>query len=366
MPRRFHAPSLALLLAAAPLGLAAQQSPRPATPADTFGIIVGTVRASGTDQPIPFARVSAGDRQREVLASADGTFRLQGVAGGARALSVRQIGYEPGGTAVVVDGTRGAPPSSMLVVALARLPIMLDTIVIASGACTAKGFANAADAPIVQRILQQVAINAEQYIGLLAKYPVSVTFARRRWVVSASGTTNGVLTDTLTQIQSTTLYEPGSVLDLKTDGEGKTTFHITLPAFGSLASPVFQDHHCFRYAGTDSVLGHRLYRIDFVPTADVKTADVAGSIYLDRDTYVLRHARFQLVNVPAAEGDFRDLEATTSYREISPFFIVNGGLDATRKLLNAKLSTGERLVEGLQADRFISYKFLDAKPSPVP
>jgi hypothetical protein len=347
----------------APAGLAGQdQTSRAIAPADTFGVVVGTVKSRGTEQPVPFARVSLGDTHNEVLAAADGSFRLQGVRGGTHTVNARQIGFEPLAAHVVVDGAGGATPST-IVLTMSRLPMMLDTVkVIAGGACTTKGFASAANAPMVQQLFQQVALNAEQYLALLAKYPVSVSFARRVWLVSASGAISGERTDTLTQRQGTRPYAPGAVAELRTDAQGKPDFHVIVPAFGSLGSPVFQDHHCFRYAGTDSILGHRLYRIDFVPTIDITTTDVAGSIYLDKESLMLRYARFRITNLPTAGLGFTDFEATTSYREIAPYFVVNGGLDGSRQLQNMKTADGEQITEGRQSDRFISSKFLGAKP----
>ncbi len=81
-----------------------------------------------------------------------------------------------------------------------------------------------------------------------------------------------------------------------------------------MAEPAFQAAHCVRYAGTDTAAGHPVHRVDFVPTARVKTPDSAGALYLDAATGLLRRGHFRLVQLPAPGTFFTTFEVTTVRR----------------------------------------------------
>jgi len=354
------------VLVAGPVHIAqAQGTMNARAAADTFGVVIGVARSGETDQPVPLARASIEGRDGDVQARGDGTFRLRGLPTGHYSLLVRQIGFLPSRIGVDVDGAVAAAAPSV-VVRLERLPILLGTIrVAAGGACTGSGFTHVGDVSDADVLLQQLAINVDQYRNLARQFPVTRAYVRRRWLVTSRGATIQDRTDTVTHnpAEATSQgYAPGRILERQVDAEGNESYHASLPGFGALGSRSFQDHHCFRYAGTDSANGQRRYRIDFVPTADVTVPDVDGSIYLDAKSFMLRNARFRIVNLPSKGLTFQNVETMVTFREVVPFFVIDDGLEATQRMKNVRTSDGEAVVEGRQSDRLIDVHFIGAKP----
>jgi len=319
---------------------AAQAQSVGAAAADSSGVVTGRIRDRETDQPISFARATLDGGPTEVLANRDGSFRIQGILSGRHLLVVRQIGFVPEEVVVVVGRSTGRQD---VLVTLRHIAIDLDTVrVVAGSACTVPGSADTGNAPTLRLLFEQVAANVEQNRAIARRYPVTLIYLRRRWQE----------TDMLSVVQEKTdsvihrptdapgrPYTPGEVITGKVDSLGHESLSIALPGIGVVSAPAFLDHHCFRYAGVDSLLGHKMYRIDFVPTADVQGPDVDGTIYLDTQSFMLRRVRIHLVNLPK-EVPFRDLEATATFRDIAPFFTVNDSLETTQQMVGLKQGSG--------------------------
>jgi len=352
------------MLFSAPYRMFAQQPSPRIVWVDSAGRISGIVRSSETGAPVPFARVAIQPLGREVLARGDGTFRIPEVSPGSHTLLVRQIGFAPARVEVVAR-REPLPPMApeLLVVRVSMLPYELDTVVVvARGACTRRGFVDPDASPAVQHLLDQVSLNAEQMRTLIETYPLSSTIATRKWHVLSSGESFAIRDDTATRRSDAyASYTPGAVFSERKDTDGRSSYELVLPSFVDIGTAAFKEHHCFRFVGRDSVEGVGLYRIDFVPTADVQAPDVSGELYLDRRTLLLRFARFRLVNLPN-KFNFRDVETWATFRELYPYFVAAHELEVTQRLVNVRTPDGQRLVEGRQSDRLISHRFLGAIP----
>ena len=339
----------------------------PVVRVDSAGRISGIVRSSLTGVPIPFARITLQPSGLEVLARADGTFVIPDVDDGKHAVVVRQIGFAPARAELTaMREPRGADALEALVIQLTVLPFVLDTVhVVARGACTKRGFADADASPTVRAILDQVALNAEQYRLLVQTYPIELTYVSHQWLVTSDGDPFRSHEDTVAKnSQSQPHYEPGRVLERKENAQGEPSYLVRLPGFGDYGEAAFQQYHCFRYAGLEQLGGEgdQLYRVDFEPTSDVETTDVAGSLYLDPRTYLVRRTHERVVKLPDKGPHFRDVDFWATFRELRPFFVVPYELEGTQTLINVRADDGRRLTQGRQSDRLVSHRFVGANP----
>jgi hypothetical protein len=329
--------------------------------ADSLATIEGTVRYAENGRPMPFARVALDDRVESIIAGYDGVFRLKNVTAGKRVLLVRQIGFVPQRLELTIEpGTAPTP----VTVSLARLPIRLDTVVVAARGCSGRGLTGNEGGADVQELFRQVDANAAQYREAAQQHPIEVAYERIKWLATSKGVIVQEVVDTIRHRmgENDPVYKPGSVVQPRELPDGRRTWSVVLPGFASMAASEFQEHHCFKYAGVDTASGARQYRVDFIPTADVKTPDVAGSLFLDASSLVLRSAVFRLVNLRTKEATFSGVEALVSFVEVVPFFVVHDGLNATQQIRNMRTTRGDPITEWRQIDRLMEHRFLNAVP----
>jgi hypothetical protein len=92
-----------------------------------------------------------------------------------------------------------------------------------------------------------------------------------------------------------------------------------LVQFQDLANPKFEETHCFWIAEADQPNDpHALVRIDFRPASAMQEPDVEGSVYLDPDRYVVKHAVFHLTYPNRAIPPLRDWTYYSWFREVVP------------------------------------------------
>ena len=187
--------------------------------------------------------------------------------------------------------------------------------------CGAPGAPDSAVDPALAGIFAQVRENADRFRMLLEAYPFR--YRRLETVVLRSdpGEDSTLSVDT-TEYESRARhpYRVGHVVYVDKDSHGHPVRLMYLPSFRDLADSTFLGTHCFQYAGTES-LGpmHTTpgLRIDFRPADSIRAPDVAGSIYLDSASLIIRKAVFRLVNARALHLSALGLTVTTTYRQIA-------------------------------------------------
>src|SRR5262245_43077381 len=96
-----------------------------------------------------------------------------------------------------------------------------------------------------------------------------------------------------------------------------------------LGSETFIANHCFRLAGTDTIAGQELIRIDFEPATRINTADMAGSAYLDPTTFQVRYTITSITKPDRSElTDLRSVFFFARFSSIAPGVPLQDSLSA--------------------------------------
>jgi hypothetical protein len=203
--------------------------------------------------------------------------------------------------------------------------------------------------------------NAERLRLLLEDYPLQLTYARTEKQI---GDASAVLAEKADSVSSTTgsgdAYRPGEVIR-KPNEPGQPRFIMRIPTVVDLAAPEFERHHCFHYAGIDSVAGQEYHRIDFVPSTDLTAADVEGSLYLDPESLILRRSEFRLVRIPREIRFTTSMRVITRYQEYRPFLPLPDYVFVTQALRGGKIN-GRQTHWSVQEYELVEYNFLDGEP----
>ncbi len=89
---------------------------------------------------------------------------------------------------------------------------------------------------------------------------------------------------------------------------------------GDLAREEFQRAHCVWYVGTDSTEAGRVHRLAFEPAPGIKSADWAGMLQFDRESFQLVRSDAWLVQV-GRRAEIRDARCAVRYRGDVPTII---------------------------------------------
>jgi hypothetical protein len=312
--------ALALL---APLCAAAQE-PRP-----TSVTVHGSVVAAGTDQPLAFSIVALRPGVSDHFTDQDGTFRFTDVAPGIYRLIVRQIGYSPADSIVIV---RDADVT--LRIKLSHLAVELPPItVVGRTTCTQPGPPDPTVAPALAAVFDQVLEHVRRFELLADSYPFRFRIERTQWWVSRADQALTITVDSIDQTsrEERRTYRPGEVVEW-----GRGPFQgervVRLPGLTQFGDSAFIHTHCFRLAGRDTIEGEALVRVDFVAAARLRSANVEGAAYLDAVTYQLRFTRVALTRAQRALPGVVALVATTRFREIAPGIVLHDHVRAVTTL----------------------------------
>ena len=357
-------------------GRAGAQTSAAATPLQGPGTLpaVGTTVAGRVvgwpdSLPIAGAMVSVEALGRSVLASRDGFFRLSGLPAGTHTLVVRQVGFRPAIMTVRVmglaelPGTNGPYTDGPYTVALARLPALLDLVVVRgrapekAAACREAGFRGRQMDPRVRPVMEQLEANVERMRDVGRRFPLEYRVVRTRHLRVETGALVAQQGDTVLRRSDVRRpYAPGRVLEARLLGErGIMGREMFVPGVVDLADSTFQDTHCFRYAGVERQDGRLVHRIDFAPLDRLFDADVAGSLWLDAHTWWLVRSSFRLTRVPATMR-VRSVEVTGEYREARPGIVVPEALFTVETVKGVKVG-GARITEFLQRDQVVAWKW---------
>ncbi|HET9387434.1 MAG TPA: carboxypeptidase regulatory-like domain-containing protein [Gemmatimonadales bacterium] len=279
--------------------------------------IRGTVISAETREPIGFTRVTLSPQTGSQFTDAGGAFQFAGIPAGTYLLSVRQIGYVPVDTQLVLDGV--APLH--LTIGLRRLAIELPPITVAAVPCVKPGAPDSSDAALLA-VFEQLQESARRYRDLANAYPFQYTLELSEREINQRGDTGRPYTQRL-RFRSSDYqpYEVGRVVAPAWGpwGNPATTVVIRSAELEDLGNETFIANHCFRLAGLDTLGGTALVRIDFEPAQRIRTADMAGSAFLHPDTYELRYTITSLTRPErSALADVRSLTFQTRFRNIAP------------------------------------------------
>jgi hypothetical protein len=285
-------------------------------PAVTGAQLRGTVISAETREPLGLTIVTLHPGLGTQFADAGGTFSFATVGAGTYLLSVRQIGYVPLDTPIVVSADTGI----RVQVALRHLAIELPPVTALADWCTHPGAPDSSDTTLLA-VFGQLQENARRYELLAERYPFQYVLELSERTLYSPGDTGKPYVRQLRFSSSDRRpYEVGKVVAPAWGpwGNPATTVVIRSAELEDLGNPAFIEHHCFRLAGLDTLGGESFVRIDFEPDKSLG-ADMAGSAYLDPITYAVRYTMTALTRPERSVlMDVRSMNFVTRFREIAP------------------------------------------------
>ena len=278
----------------------------------------GSVVSAETGLPLSFSIVTLHPNIGRQFTDGAGAFAFDGAKPGTYLLSVRQIGYTPLDTQVVVGGDS----TIRMRIALRHLAIELPPVTIAAGQCTNPGRPDSPDSALLA-VFDQLQENARRFELLADSYPFRYHLERTERTVNQRGDSGRPSVDTIRLTSSDDRnhrYALGRVVEPAWGpwGSPDNTVVIHSADLQDLGKRDFIANHCFRLVGRDTVDGEAFVRIDFEPATRIRSADMAGAAYLDPNTYELRYTttwltrpeRSSLINV-------RSMNFRTRFRNIA-------------------------------------------------
>jgi hypothetical protein len=277
----------------------------------------GTVASAETGLPIGYSIVTLYPNVGSQFTDLGGAFAFVDTHGGTYILSVRQIGYVPLDTQIVIPSDSGLT----LHIALRRLAIELPPVTIAATPCETPGPPPEADTALLA-VFGQLQENARRQALLADAFPFHYTLEYSDRMVNQRGDTGKPQTRNIRFSSSDNhAYQVGRVVEPAFGpwGDPATTFVIHSAELQDLGNPDFIRNHCFRLAGRDTIAGDTLVRVDWEPDIRIATADMAGSAYLDPATYELRYTATSLTQPERSPlSDVRSMTFQTRFRNIAP------------------------------------------------
>lgn len=277
----------------------------------------GTVVSAETGQPLGYSIVTLYPITGKQFTDGAGVFTFDVSRTGTYVLSVRQIGYTPLDTQIVVQ----AETPTVVNVALHRLAIELPPVIIAALPCTAPGTPDSSDAALLG-VFEQLQENARRYELMRTSYPFRYDLEIAERTVNQRGDT-GKPSRWKLRFSSwdTRPYQVGRVIEPAwgpwKNPMGTHVIHDT--DLEDLGNETFIANHCFRLAGTDTLGGEALLRIDFEPATRIATADMAGSAFLDPETFQIRYTTTWITRPERSElYDLRSVIFFTRFGSIAP------------------------------------------------
>lgn len=317
----------------------------------------GTVSTTG--QPMQYALVSIPALDRQQFANSQGKFYFSAVRPGTYRLIVRQLGY----TAVTMDVTVAAGQDLDIAISLQRIVTKLASMqVLADWSCESPGRPTGASRPELQEVFEQLEQNAVRMRLMSTTYPFDVITERLRIVRYREGTESIEGRDTVrAPNQQAARYRPGEVVQTREIKTNKTEKHLVLPTLLDFADSLFQANHCFLLRGIDETANGKEIRLDFKPYEKLKTPDVAGSVYLEADTYKLLRSDIEMTKIPKDLPSLARVTALTYFDDLVPGLPVTGEVVAVSVLKPNSIRLLGTLMTGIASqsvERLITLKVL--------
>lgn len=267
------------------------------------GVLRGTVTDTTGGAGLSYALVTVVRLDRRSFANERGAFAIAGLKPGPERLRVQQIGYAPLElNLMLVDPGKDAAAVDQLIITLgARVQVLPDLVVTAADirtyrqpeSCVAP--ANALTGGSAQLVIDQAVTNADRIVALEQDYPFIVTFEHVREARDSTDAVVGRWVDTIPLNPAhRAWYRRGAVLPRPPLFRPQEAHYFTM---GDLARVEFQRAHCVWYIGTDSTEAGPVHRLVFEPAPGVKSADWAGMLQFDRESFQLARSDAWLVQV---------------------------------------------------------------------
>lgn len=225
------------------------------------------------------------------LTDREGRFRLAAYTMDPLVVRARAIGFRP-------DSTR-ARAGDDVELRLALLPRVLNASVVRGIQCTREDQRRLEADSGLQSLLTQARLNAEQLRLATMQLPFLLQMSHRMDLVRPNGDTTRVERKSFAGPElGGSAYKRGRMLF-----KLKDKWYVVVPMAGELSRPAFLDAHCAVYQGLVEMNGEQLHHVALAPRREIRTPDLAGDLYLDKVTYVLRRADYRLVNVERSGSD---------------------------------------------------------------
>ena len=317
-----------------------------------------TVTAASTGQVLGFALVAIPTLGLERFSSERGQLTFPQIPVGTYRMRVRQLGYEPFETTVVVkSGTM-----SEVVVHMTRISQTLEAMQVeADWRCEKPGRPPASNKRAVAAF-EQMEQNAERLRLLREQYPYNVYVERWRLLVRTDGSDSTTLRDTIiTASDSQTKYAPGNVV-YNRNKEKNWEYYMRIPTLAVFADDIFEKNHCFVVRGVDKTKGNML-RIDFKTFYKVKTPDVEGSVFLDTSSFRLMRSEVKLTTLPKNLTGISSVSVVALFTEVSPGLPITGAVDAVTQLNT--FNYGNNFFVEVEKQAPVRVDFLKGRPGGV-
>src|SRR6266487_1633876 len=207
----------------------------------------GTVVSAESGEPLGFTIVSLRPNGGRQFTDSAGAFAFTATAAGSYVLSVRQIGYTPLDTQIVVRGDS----TTVVRVALRHLAIELPPVTIAGTQCTSPGRPDSSDAALFA-VFDQLQENARRFELLVDSYPFHYDLELSLREVSQRGDTGRPAIRRL-RFESTDThpYAVGRVVEPGWGpwGSPDNVLVIRSADLEDLGNEDFIANHCFHLAG---------------------------------------------------------------------------------------------------------------------
>jgi len=346
----------------APTLQAQQVTPTPLTTGEgrTF-TVTGTVMAEVTRQPLPYSIVVFDPIGLERFTDQGGSFTYFAVPAGKYKVKIRQLGYTPLDTTLVVTAATTNP-----VFLLNRVPSTLEDVQVTAlvRRCIVpeeNGFVDDAELAIV---LAEARKNAQRERLLRRTYPFEYKLAQQHDTYDTQDSTHKIVYDTTTfRSDDDWRYRQGKVVSgdfSKVFGDVRV---MRLPTLTDLADTRFLIAHCFKYSGISEEDSTPTYRIDFAPIPEILAPDVEGSIFIDSASYLIRRAEFRLTKGGSVKPAILGMKVTTTYREVLPNVAL---FDEIKSVQPLPWSASEgRPEEFRETQQLLSFRFLYGGPPGV-
>jgi len=285
----------------------------------------GTVVSAESGEPLPLSIVSLRPNLGRQFTDSAGAFAFTTTAAGRYILTVRQIGYTPVDTEIVVRGDSTA----VVRVALRHLAIELPPVTIAGSRCTNPGPPDSSNAAL-RAVFDQLEENSRRFELLAGSYPFEYMLELSNRDVSQRGDTGRPLVRKL-RFSSTDdhPYAVGNVVEPSWGPWGSNSTVVRSADLRDFGNPGFVESHCFHLAGRDTIAGETLVRLDFEPATQIWSSDMAGAAYLDSTTYELRYTETSLTRPERSNmPDVGALNVRTRFHNIAPGVPLQDSLSA--------------------------------------
>lgn len=326
------------------------------------GYSITGVISSPDGNALSYSTVVLRETGRERFANERGDFRFTGLRAGTFHLRFRQLGYTARDTAITLGS---AYPAPNLRITLQPIAFRLTAVVVKARTrgCVVSGPEAIGADPDLGVILTEVSKNAEREVVLRNEYPFEYTLSQRFETDRAEGGRRISSSTRAYDSRNAWLYRPGNVVapDEPSNESSETIVH--LPELIHLADTVFQSSHCYTYAGIVDDRGSKAHRIDFRPLDRIETADVEGSVFLDRNSFLIRRVEFRLTKPDRLSTPVLGVTATTFYREILPTIVLIDEIRSVQPLRQMSVEYGA--LHANQIQKLTKFRFLGISPGDV-